>query len=140
MSNVGYNPMRYDCETKGCFNITHRPKIEQFAECLPRRIAFSDVDAITEVNSHFLLLEWKSHQGDVPTGQRIMFERMTANGRFSVLVVCGDAETMNVKAMALIHLGRNHGWQAASLTVVKGRISRWAAWAQKQRSEARRSA
>ena len=27
----GYNPLRWDCEKSGCFNIKCRPKLEQFA-------------------------------------------------------------------------------------------------------------
>ena len=34
----GYNPMRWDCERDGCFNVLRRPKIEVFADCFPRRI------------------------------------------------------------------------------------------------------
>ena len=44
MSN-GYNPMKWDCGTRGCFNAIRRPKIEVFAEVLPGRIAMSDIDA-----------------------------------------------------------------------------------------------
>lgn len=33
----GYNELRYNCETQGCFNIKKRPKIEIFAECFPRK-------------------------------------------------------------------------------------------------------
>jgi hypothetical protein len=131
----GCNPMRYDCERQGCFNVKRRPKIEHFAASLPGRIAFSDVDAITEVNGHFLLLEWKGHQGDLPTGQRIMFERMTAlaSGRFVVLVIVGDPETMVITSSALIYAGRNHGFTPSSLNDVKERIQRWAAWARRPR-------
>jgi hypothetical protein len=38
--------MRYDCSKNGCYNKTLRPKIETFAECFPRKIGMSDVDAI----------------------------------------------------------------------------------------------
>lgn len=131
----GRNPMRYDCQSKGCFNLKRRPKIEEFAESLPGRIAFSDVDAITEVAGHFLLLEWKSYQGELPIGQRIMFERMTSNTarRFTVLIVVGDAETMEVESIALIFGGRNRGFESSSLEDVKERIAKWAAWALRQR-------
>lgn len=134
----GRNPMRYNCDASGCFNLKHRPKIEEFAECLPGRIAFSDIDAITEVNGHFLLQEWKSHPGELPIGQRIMFERLTGSsrGRFTVLVVVGDAETMSVRFAATIYAGRNYGLQDSNLDDVKDRIRRWAAWAKHQRREA----
>lgn len=138
MIRDGHNPMRYDCGSRGCFNVKRRPKIEEFARCLPGRIAFSDVDAITEVAGHFLLLEWKSYKGELPVGQRIMFERMTSrcNGRFSVLIVVGDAETMEVESVALIYDGRNRGFEDSSLEDVRARITRWAAWALRQRGAA----
>lgn len=136
MNINGRNPMRYNCEEQGCFNKKHRPKIEEFAECLPGRIAFSDVDAICELNSRFLLLEWKSFRGDIPLGQRIMFERMTGDGRFTVLVVVGDAETMIITDVAFVYQGRNRGFEASSLEDVKSRIKRWAAWAKREVSAA----
>ncbi len=131
MMDHGRNPMRWNCETKGCFNKKRRPKIEEFAECLPGRIAFSDVDAIVEVNDHFLWLEWKSYEGPLPTGQRIMFERMThgEEGRFSVLVIVGNAETMQVEASAWVLHGKVGARQPSDLEDVKERIRRWAQWA-----------
>jgi len=73
----GANPMRWDCRTQGCFNLKKRPKIERFADCLPGRIALTDVDGVTELCGNVLYLEWKSHQG-LGDGQRILFERLTA--------------------------------------------------------------
>ena len=57
---AGYNPLRWNCDDRGCYNVKHRPKIEFFAGALPGKIAMTDVDATTEVNGHFLFLEWKS--------------------------------------------------------------------------------
>lgn len=62
MSDNGYNPMQWNCERQGCFNVKKRPKIEMFADCLPRKISFSDIDGIVEINGNLLLLEWKDHQ------------------------------------------------------------------------------
>lgn len=130
----GKNPMRWDCEVQGCFNLKRRPKIEEFAECLPGKIAFSDVDGITEVNNHFLLLEWKGHQGALPIGQSIMFERMTRglHGRFAVLVVSGDAEAMGVEGICPIWNGTSQGFEPASLEDAKEYIRRWARWARRK--------
>ena len=84
---LGYNPLRWNCAERGCFNTLKRPKIEVFAEALPKRMAFSDVDAITEYRGHFLMMEWKSYRGDIPTGQRIMFERLTVPKRDTTVFV-----------------------------------------------------
>jgi hypothetical protein len=117
------------CERDGCFNIHRRPKIEEFAECLPGRLAFSDIDGITEVCGKFLLIEWKSSQAPLPTGQRIMFERMTCTGQFTVLVVHGNAETMEVVAVATVWLGRVLPWEPIALSGLKDLICQWAIWA-----------
>lgn len=74
MPRDGFNPMKWDCEERGCFNRKMRPKLEEFAACLPGRIAFTDVDGIVEIGGRFLMLEWKSRPGRIATGQRIMFE------------------------------------------------------------------
>ena len=39
MEANGYNPLRWDCERQGCFNLKRRPKIEVFADCFPGRIS-----------------------------------------------------------------------------------------------------
>ena len=49
----GYNPMRWDCEKSGCFNVKCRPKIEVFAECFPGRINFGDMDGRVELGGYF---------------------------------------------------------------------------------------
>lgn len=124
----GYNPLRWKCDERGCFNIKQRPKIEIFAECLPGRIAFSDVDATVEVNGSFLFLEFKGGEPrDIPTGQRIYFERLTRlSSRITAVVVCCDAETMNASAVRLIALGKTGEWESSSTDDLKARIGKWA--------------
>ena len=57
MKPPGYSPMRWNCREKGCYNETLRPRIEEFAGCFPGIISLSDIDAIVEIGSHFLILE-----------------------------------------------------------------------------------
>lgn len=124
----GYNPLRHDCDVDGCYNIKHRPKIEFFAGALPGKIAMTDVDATTEVNGHFLFLEFKSGQPrDIPTGQRIYFQRLTSlSPKITCVVVCGDAETMAVTHVLVIHAGRLHEWEECDLEGLFERVQRWA--------------
>jgi hypothetical protein len=124
----GANPMRWDCAKRGCFNLKKRPKIERLADCLPGRIAFSDVDAIAEVCGNLLLLEWKGHQG-LSTGQRILFERLTLLCPATVLVVEGDAEDMTVGSVTTVWRGRVLPPEAADLDGLRRRIQAWAEWA-----------
>ncbi len=128
----GFNPMRYDCEKSGCFNHKRRPKIEVFSDCFPGKISFGDVDAEVEINGYSLRLEWKSHTGDLPRGQSIMFERKTRYGIDTVICVCGDAETMAVSQIGMFWQGRWNGWQNADLEHLKQRIEGWATWAGKE--------
>ena len=129
----GTNPQRWDCTSRGCFNLLCRPKIERFAACFPGRIAMSDIDATVEVNGHFVFLEMKSHQGDIPRGQRIYFERLTRlSPRISVMILCGDAETMQCEAIRWIYNGELSDWQPATLDDVIRLLNNFASWAQVQ--------
>lgn len=122
----GFNPLRWDCSKRGCFNTLKRPKIEFLAEALPRRMAFSDVDAITEYRGHILMIEWKSFVGPIPTGQNIMFMRITAPGRMTrVVVVVGNAETMEVTNCLVYADGRASPWEECTLDGLKDRIREW---------------
>ncbi len=126
-STGGYNPMRWDCEDRGCWKVKCSPKIEYFAHALPRKLAFTDLDGTAEVNGHFLFLEWKSHGGDIPTGQRIFFERLTKlSTNISVVIVAGDPETMEVWKVKYAHNGTFSDWRDCDLESLYERIQRWA--------------
>ncbi len=124
----GYNPMRWDCATSGCFNLKKRPKIERFADCLPGRIAFSDIDGIAEINGNLLLLEWKDHLC-LNTGQRILFERLTRLCPATVLIVEGDAEQMTVDAIRTVWRGQISPAEADDIDGLRLRIQQWSRWA-----------
>jgi hypothetical protein len=138
----GYNPMRWQCDVRGCYNVKHRPKIEIFADTLPGRIAFTDVDATVEVNGHFLFLEWKSGDPrDLPTGQRIYFQRLTfLSDRITCVAICGDAETMEISHVLPVHHGKLGHWQPCDLPTLKIRIKNWADRARIQLVEPQRNA
>jgi hypothetical protein len=124
----GFNPMRWDCAEQGCFNHKKRPKIELFADCLPGRIAFSDIDAIAEINGNLLLLEWKDHK-NINTGQRVLFERVTQICPATVLIVQGDAEHMTVISVRTVWRGTIMPVEATDLDGLRGRIREWSQWA-----------
>jgi hypothetical protein len=124
----GSNPLRWDCQRQGCFNVHKRPKIEVFADCLPGRLAFTDVDGITEVNGNLLVLEWKEHRR-VPTGQRVLFERWTANSPTTVMLVVGEARQMTVEETACIYQGIVNPWRDLDLAGLRADIQAWADWA-----------
>lgn len=126
----GYNPMRWDCKVRGCFNAKQRPKIEQFHDCFPGKISFGDVDAIVEINGYGLMLEWKSAPMAIAGGQRIMHERLTSGRILSVICVAGNAETMEITHKGVFYDGKWHGWEECNFNRLKQSIKRWADWAQ----------
>ena len=129
MACQGFNPLRWKCDDQGCFNQKQRPKIEMFAECLPGKCAFGDVDAITEIGGRGLVLEWKSQRMELPVGQSIMWKRFTKGAIFSAIFIAGDAETMHVTDVGVFYDGKWHGWTASNLANLKQRITDWATWA-----------
>jgi hypothetical protein len=54
------------------------------------RIRVTDLDGIVERNGHFLVLECKSHDAQIPRGQAIMFEKMAATQLFTIFVIWGE--------------------------------------------------
>lgn len=131
MKKNGYNQMRWNCETKGCFNKRKRPKIEMFADNFPGNINFSDVDAIVEISGNALMMEWKDYGVPLPKGQEIMYERLSKYGPITVLCVAGDAETMEVRQQGVFHKGKWSGWKDADMEDVQTKIRAWTQWALK---------
>lgn len=130
----GYNPLRWKCESQGCYNETLRPRIEEFAVCLPGKIAFSDVDGIVEVAGHFLMLEWKAQGGTVTTGQRIMFNRLTAlSKKVTVIVVSGHPREMIIESVQVFKNGAPGKPERCNLSQLQARIFAWAKRAEQSR-------
>jgi len=127
-TNNGANPLRWDCEQRGCFNKKKRPKIEMFAECFPGRISFGDVDGIVEIGGKALLLEWKPAPIEFAKGQSIMYERLSADKKFCILGVAGDAETMEVSHRCHFWGGNYRPWEPATLDNVRLAITEWVKW------------
>ena len=119
--------MRWDCspDRDGCYRERGQPDLTVLDECFPGRIAMTDVDGLVEINGQFLSIEWK-RRGDVPAGQRIMFERMTRHPEFTILVIVGDPATMEVKCYDVFQDGRRKGWRDCDLSELKRRVGAWA--------------
>jgi hypothetical protein len=129
----GFNPLRWNCEAKGCFNAEHRFRIEVFAECLPGRSGFGDVDGLGEVNGHFLFLEFKGAADAtagpvrIPTGQRIAHERLTAlSSRINTIVIAANVRRSEVFGFWPISGGKVGQWWAVDLDGLKEHVRRWA--------------
>lgn len=121
----GYNPLRHDCKSKGCFNLIHRPKIEVFHDLFPGKISFSDIDAIVEIQGNALVLEWKSTGAPIHAGQEIMWRRLTRGGIFTVFFIEGSAKTMEVQSICVLYRGVRHEKEPANLDHVRAKIAGW---------------
>ena len=118
--------MRWDCGHDGCWKDKNLVKLGVFDECFPGQIGFSDVDSIVEINSHFLLMEWKYGDSELPDGQRIMFEKMTQDESWIVVIVNGNAESMEVSSIRVISKGRMGQSEESSIGNLKLRCNLWA--------------
>lgn len=125
----GYNPLRWKCEERGCFNAKKRPKIEEFADCFPGNISFGDVDARVEINGQFLELEWKGERGPIPVGQKLAFDRLTSRGDYTVMIVAGNAETMEVEAVQILRPDTSPKWRRCDFDQLHTLVERWAKFA-----------
>ena len=119
--------MRWDCspDKDGCYRRLGQPDLTVLDECFPGRIAMTDVDGLVEINGQFLFIEWK-RRGDVPAGQRIMFERLTRHPEFTILVILGDPATMAVERYDVFQGGRRKGWRDCELSELKRHVRAWA--------------
>ena len=122
--------LRWDCDAQGCFNKKKRPKIEVFGECFPGNITMGDVDGIVEINGYFIMLEWKPSI-NLSVGQKLMYQRISSVG-FYVMVVVGDAETMDVHFFSEFWNGKQCPFQKADLAKVKARMKKWVDYVRKQ--------
>lgn len=69
-----------------------------YSDDFPGAISFSDIDAVVERNGKFLFLEMKEYvegraPGDIPTGQRILLERLAKIEQMEVYLIVGTAAT-----------------------------------------------
>jgi len=119
--------LRWKCEEKGCFrNLC--PMLGAFDDCFPGKIGMSDVDGVVEISGHFLFLEWKAEGGSVSTGQRIMYERLTAlSDKMTVIVVNGHPRTMEIKQVQVYRAGKGGPFEACSFDELKMRMKCWVA-------------
>lgn len=133
--------LRWICEEKGCFRMMC-PKLGSFDDCFPGAIAMSDVDGVVEIGGRFLFLEWKAQGGSVQTGQRIMFEQLTALSRkITVIVVSGHPRDMIIESVQVFSGGKAQAPEPCNFGGLKSRIAAWGARASLARMRpAKRSA
>ena len=118
--------MWWDCKKDGCFNDKKRIKLGEFDTCFPRGAGFGDVDAVVEINGSFLLMEWKDPScGLISGGQWYMFREMTKDGKWTVVIVYGYPETMEIVAIDVISKGNRLGKEPCDLERLRLRVKTW---------------
>ena len=116
----------WKCEVNGCCNIKKRVKFNVFKGCFPGNRGLSDVDGIVDINGErFLMLEWKTSGSILNTGQRRLFENVTAWDRMTGLVVWGNAETMTTDSFALYRNGKRVDEGRITIDGVKDIMKSW---------------
>ena len=96
--------------------------------CFERKIRLTDIDGLVEANNHFLLLEGKTTNIDLPRGQKIALERLAKLPEFTVIVFEGnppDLETI-ISWKVLGKNKYNGGFQD-----FRNFIKQWFIWAEK---------
>lgn len=132
-TKINTHKLRWDCDKSGCFNKILRPKLEVFADSLPGKISFGDVDGIVEINCNGLMLEWKTSLCNITKGQSIMYEHLTRFAPLTVFLIVGNAETMEITSFAKYFNGIFSGFSNSNVDIVKEKIRLWAEWARKHK-------
>tara|TARA_R110000787_G_scaffold160652_6_gene274242 strand:+ start:152 stop:550 length:399 start_codon:yes stop_codon:yes gene_type:complete len=124
---AGYNPIYWKCDEWGCWNVKCRPKLEMLHNCFPGKINYGDNDGLVEINGYLNFLEWKKPGGELQTGQRILFERITKRTYGDIaFIVEGEPDTMEVYSYQYFFNGKQADWVDATLDDVMARIKSWA--------------
>lgn len=128
--------LRWDCEKRHECYLKQLPKWGCIEDCFPGKIAPTDVDGMVEINGNFLFLEWKRPNVILTTGQRIMFERLTATCPASVFLINGDPLTTTPSKLQIFRDGRVVFDEKCDLETLRSFCSRWAYWAKTGRKAA----
>ena len=93
---------------------------------LPRSIRLSDLDGIVEIGGHFLVIESKSANGALSTGQRIALERLSWLPEMTVIVLQGPDGMRSVNQIQVCKNGAFGLAQSITHDEVAARVKRWA--------------
>lgn len=121
----GSRDMRWKCDEQGCFLTMSVPDLTVFDDCFSGKIGMGDLDAWVEVNDHYLFFELKHPGVKLPTGQRIMFERLTRRPDFTVVVIEARMPGWHIKSAVLFKGGVAQNLDITSLSELKNKVAAW---------------
>lgn len=84
------NAMAINNQSQYIRNIVPFGPIEMACRRLGRRMAFTDIDMEREIHGRWIRAEWKSEGVEIPRGQEINFERLTATQLTTVIEIWGE--------------------------------------------------
>ena len=114
------------CEKSGCWIKRNAAPFELFEDCFGGKIRPTDIDGAVERNGHFLIFEWKRNGADIPTGQRIFFEKLSSKPGITVFVVWHDTATPSAITKAgMFKDGRWKGEKKTDLEGVRKACREW---------------
>jgi hypothetical protein len=124
-----YNPLKWLKEKKlGIFS--------WLEGCFPRGILPTDIDGLSEINGHFLILENKPadvlRNGTVPKGQAYAYAKLIKLGCFTIFWI-GHDDVGNLSCIsAWCPGGKEWEKDPCDKSYVKLMVCEWAEWADKQ--------
>lgn len=85
---TGYRSVfyRHNCAERGC-QIEQLPNWDDLIAAFPRNIRPTDIDAMVEINGHFLFIEQKSAGVSLENGQRRALATLAQQPNTTVLIV-----------------------------------------------------
>lgn len=120
-------PIRHECRRHGCYLKRHVVKFDEFKECFRRNICPSDIDWAVDVDGKFLFMDWKHESKPQPEyGQDLLLRRLSRLEDFTVVLVRGDCETMQVTGIKQYINGEPREWEQACIDSLKERVKKWA--------------
>ena len=100
------NPMRHDCDRRGCYLETTHAPLEIFASAFDGQIAMSDIDGITERHGRFLVMEWKVLPGKVTVGQEILLKALSRSPNFQVCIITAPVDRSCIRTDTMVQVQR----------------------------------
>lgn len=112
------------CSEKGCY-IERLPWWDDLIDCFPGKVMPTDIDAVVEMNGHFLFLEEKRAGNTMPEGQARLFRELSKLA--PVAVICFRPVAGESGDMEVLHLdgGRRNGWERCSRDELRRRLREW---------------
>jgi hypothetical protein len=86
-----------------------------------------DTDFITEVNGHFLVIEFKvpGLENQKPKGQQILYQRLVELGCFTVVYAYGYADKEEIRRIEIFTKDRNYSIKNGSLVRLRKLCLNW---------------